>query len=127
MTQDDQGRYKHNDGAARILRAFGYSREGLYAAFSNEAAFRQEIFTCIVLAPLALWLGDTGTERALMLGSLLLVLIVELLNSAIEAIVDRVSMAPHPLSKRAKDIGSAAVLVAIANACVVWVVLLTGG
>ena len=127
MTQDDQGCHKHNDGIGRILRAFGYSREGLAAAFAHEAAFRQEVLACIVLAPLALWLGDSGIERALMLGSLLLVLIVELLNSAIEAIVDRVSMAPHPLSKRAKDIGSAAVLVAIANACVVWVVLLTGG
>ncbi|MCB1907297.1 MAG: diacylglycerol kinase [Rhodocyclaceae bacterium] len=113
---------------ARILRAFGYSRSGLAAAYAHEAAFRQEVLAFVVLAPLALWLGESGIERAVLVGSLLSVLIVELLNSAIEAVVDRVSEERHPLSKRAKDIGSAAVLLAIANACAVWVlVLLPGG
>ncbi|MCB1917361.1 MAG: diacylglycerol kinase [Rhodocyclaceae bacterium] len=127
MTQHEQGAYKRNDGFARIRRAFAYSRSGLAAAFAHEAAFRQEVIAFAMLAPLALWLGDDGLERAVLVASLLLVLIVELLNSAIEAVVDRVSEAPHPLSKRAKDIGSAAVLMAIASAVVVWLLVLTGG
>jgi len=125
---DDQrpGGHKRNDGMARIWRAMGYSREGLVAAFRSEAAFRQELTACLVLGPLALWLGDNGIERALLLASLLLVLIVELLNSAVEAVVDRVSEARHPLSKQAKDIGSAAVLLALAACVAVWALVLAG-
>lgn len=126
MVVDGRGRYKRNDGLARVVRALGYSRAGLASAYAGEAAFRQELAACLLLAPLGLWLGDSGVERALLLGSLLLVLIVELFNSAIEAVVDRVSEELHPLSKQAKDIGSAAVLVAIAAAAATWLLVLAG-
>ena len=111
-------------GFARVISATNYSWAGLKAAFKHEAAFRQELFLCIVLAPVALWLAQTGFERALLLGSLLLVLIVELLNSAIEAVVDRVSDEHHELAGRAKDIGSAAVFVALLNVVVTWALVL---
>jgi len=112
-------------GFARVISATNYSWAGLKAAFKHEAAFRQELFLCIVLAPVALWLAHTGFERALLIGSLLLVLIVELLNSAIEAVVDRVSDDHHELAGRAKDIGSAAVFVALLNVVVTWALVLT--
>ena len=112
-------------GLARVISAAAYSWAGLKAAFKHEAAFRQELFLCIVLAPVALWLAHTGIERALLIGSLLLVLIVELLNSAIEAVVDRVSDDHHELAGRAKDIGSAAVFVALLNVVVTWALVLT--
>jgi diacylglycerol kinase (ATP) len=111
-------------GLTRVINAFGYSMKGLRAAFKHEAAFRQELLLFIVMTPLALWLGSNGIEQALLIGSLFLVLIVELLNSAIEAIVDRVGSEFHELSGRAKDIGSAAVLLSLANVFVVWVLLL---
>ena len=117
---------KRNDGLARIVRAFGYSRAGFAAAFRHEAAFRQELALCGLLAPLGWWLGESGLERALMLGSLMIVLIVELLNSAVEAVVDRVSTEHHPLAKRAKDIGSAAVLLALGNVVLVWGLVVLG-
>ncbi|MCW8918438.1 MAG: diacylglycerol kinase [Gammaproteobacteria bacterium] len=98
--------------------------KGLRAAFVHEAAFRQELLLCVVMTPLALWLGSSGIERALLVGSLFLVLVVELLNSAIEAIVDRVGSEMHELSGRAKDIGSAAVLLSLANVFVVWALVL---
>lgn len=93
---------------------------GLRAAFVNEAAFRQELALFVVMAPLGYWLGSSGVERALLIGSVLLVLIVELLNSAIEAVVDRIGAERHDLSGRAKDIGSAAVFVALLNVAVIW-------
>ena len=102
----------------------GYSISGLAAAARHEDAFRQELMLAAVLVPLGLWLGSSGLERALLVGSVLLVLIVELLNSAIEATVDRVSLDDHSLAKRAKDIGSAAVMLSIVNAAVVWLLLL---
>ncbi|MCB1865105.1 MAG: diacylglycerol kinase [Chromatiales bacterium] len=97
---------------------------GLRTAYANEDAFRQEVFLAIVLIPLALWLPVGMLGKAVMIGSVLLVLIVELLNSAIEAAVDRISLDKHQLSKRAKDIGSAAVFVALVNVVVVWVCVL---
>lgn len=111
-------------GLTRIINAFGYSMKGLKAAWVNEAAIRQEFVLLLGLAPLALWLGQGGVEKALLIGSLLLVLIVELLNSAIEAVVDRFGSELHELSGRAKDIGSAAVFVALLNVVVVWVLVL---
>jgi len=113
-------------GITRVIDATGYSWAGLKAAFKNEAAFRQELALFIILTPLALWLGDSGVERALLIGSLFLVLIVELFNSAIEAVVDRFGGELHELSGRAKDIGSAAVLVAIINVFVVWLLVIAG-
>jgi diacylglycerol kinase (ATP) len=90
----------------------------------HEDAFRVELILVILLAPAALWFGDTGIERALMIGSLVLVLIVELLNSAVEATVDRISFENHRLAKRAKDIGSAAVMLSLVNAGVVWLLII---
>lgn len=113
-------------GIRRIVNAAGYSWAGLRAVFRSEAAFRQELALCVVLVPLACWLEVTRGERALMLASLLLVLIVELFNSAIETIIDRISPEIHPLSKRAKDIGSAAVFLALCMVATVWVVVLLG-
>lgn len=107
-------------GISRVIGAAGYSWKGLCAAFKNEAAFRQELLLLLVLTPVALWLGLDGIDYALLIGSLLLVLIVELLNSAVEAVVDRIGSEQHELSGRAKDIGSAAVFVALANAALIW-------
>jgi len=118
--------FKGKTGLRRILNAFNYSVDGLAAAYRHEDAFRQEIWLTLVAIPLAIWLGDSALARAMMIGSILLVLIVELVNSAIEATVDRVSLERHQLAKRAKDIGSAAVLIALINAAVVWGLLLLG-
>jgi len=118
--------FKGKTGLARILNAAVYSWAGLRAAYRHEDAFRQEIFLLLPLLPLAVYLGDSGIERALMIASLLGVLIVELLNSAVEAAVDRVSLEQHPLIKRAKDMGSAAVMIALLNVVVVWALLLFG-
>ena len=98
--------------------------DGLHAAYKHEIAFRQEIWLALVLIPLAFWLPASHIGKALMIGSVLLVLMVELFNSAIEAVVDRVSLERHELAKRAKDIGSAAVLVSLINALVVWTLVL---
>lgn len=111
-------------GWRRMIHAFGYSMKGLKACFELEEAFRQEVFLLIPLIPLGLWLGTTPVERAMLVGSLLIVLIVELLNSAIEANVDRVGMERHELSGRAKDIASAAVFTSIAFCLVVWALIL---
>ena len=103
-----------------MWRALFYSIDGLKAAFVHETAFRQEVVLAALLIPLALWLPASALGKALMIGSILLVLIVELLNSALEATVDRISLDQHPLAKRAKDVGSAAVLLTLINAGVVW-------
>lgn len=116
--------YKGKTGLRRLLNAFGYSMAGLKAAHQNEDAFRQEVLMAIVLIPLAIYLGHNGMERAVMIASVLLVIIVELLNSSIEATVDRISLENHMLAKRAKDIGSAAVLLSLVNLAVVWGLLL---
>ncbi len=110
----------------RIWNAFRYSLDGLGAAYRNEAAFRQETLLAALLIPLALFLPVSGTGKALMVASVLLVVVVELINSAIEAAVDRISLEQHQLAKRAKDIGSAAVLVALVNTAVVWGLVLYG-
>ncbi len=109
---------------ARVWRAAAYSFAGLRAAVREEAAFRQELALFIVLAPLGLWLGQSGLERALLVGSLMLVLITELLNSALEAVVNRVGSEPHPLSGMAKDMGSAAVFLAMMLVVIVWGLIL---
>ena len=113
-------------GIERLVLASAYSWAGLRAAYAHEEAIRQEALLSLLLIPLSLWLGDNGVERALLLGSWLLVPLMELLNSAIEAAVDRIGEEHHELSGRAKDIGSAVVLVALLNAVVVWWLVLTG-
>ena len=113
-------------GLRRVIDATRYSLAGLAAAARHDDAFRQELVLCAVLAPLGLWLGETGAERALLLGSLLLILIVDLLNSALEAAVDRISLERHLLAGRAKDMGSAAVMLSLVNAGVVWLLVLFG-
>lgn len=112
--------FKGKTGVSRLVNAFGYSVDGFKAAFKHEDAFRQEVFLVIVLVPLGLYLGKTGVEKALLVAVVLLVMIVELFNSAIEAAVDHTSLERHPLAKRAKDIGSAAVFLALTIAASVW-------
>jgi diacylglycerol kinase (ATP) len=112
--------YKGRTGFDRILRATGYSLAGLRAAYSGESAFRQEVWLLIIATPLAFWLGQDWVQIALLLGSLMLVLIVELLNSGIEAAIDRVSFELHDLSKRAKDLASAAVLLSLLLSAGIW-------
>ena len=107
-------------GIKRVIHAAGYSMLGLRAAWKHEAAFRQELSLAVLMTPLGIWLGSNAIEYALLLGSLLLVLIVELLNSAVEAVVDRVSSDHHALSGRAKDIGSAAVFISLGNVMLIW-------
>lgn len=112
--------YKGRTGLHRLIRATGHSIDGLKTAYRGENAFRQEVWLAVVLVPLAFWLGGSWTETALLVGTVLLVLIVELLNSGIEAAVDRVSFEIHDLSKRAKDLASAAVLLALLLCAGVW-------
>ncbi|MEJ2059891.1 MAG: diacylglycerol kinase [Gammaproteobacteria bacterium] len=116
--------YSGNTGLTRIIKAGGYSWKGLKATFKHEAAFRQELALFVILAPIAIWLGHTGLDRAMLIGSLFLILIVELLNSAVEAAIDRFGHEIHKLSARAKDMGSAAVLLSILNAVVIWGLIL---
>ena len=108
----------------RVIRALGYSCRGLRDAFVGEAAFRQEAVLALILTPVAVWLGEDNVERALMIGALLVVLIVELLNSAIEAAVDRMGNERNELSRKAKDFGSAAVFLSLALVVVVWGLML---
>lgn len=112
--------HKSKSGLQRIWRAMSYSLAGFRAALKNEHAFQQEVFLCAALLPVALWLPLSAVERVLLIVSLLVVLAVELLNSAIEAVVDRVSLDDHELSKQAKDFGSAAVFVSLAIVVVTW-------
>ena len=116
--------YKGKTGLRRLINAFGYSISGTLAAFKHEDAFRQEVVLTIVLTPVALYFGETAIDQALMISSLLFIIIVELLNSSIEATVDRISVKHHKLAKRAKDIGSAAVFFSLINATVIWFLLL---
>ena len=118
--------HKGKTGLRRVWNAMFYSTEGLKAAYRHEDAFRQEVLLALLLIPLALFLPTSGLGKALMIASLFLVLIVELLNSAVEATVDRVSLEHHRLAKRAKDIGSAAVMMSLANVAVVWLLVLLG-
>jgi diacylglycerol kinase (ATP) len=123
----EESPFKGKTGVRRVWNALHYSVAGLREALRCEDAFRQEALLASILVPLSLFLPVSGTGRALMIGSVLLVLIVELVNSAIEAAVDRISLDRHHLSKRAKDIGSAAVLLALLNVGVVWACVLSGG
>jgi len=116
--------YKGQTGLRRVISATRNSFDGLAAALRHEDAFRQEMILAAVLVPLGLWLGRTGLERALLVASVLFVLVVELLNSAVEATVDRISFDNHRLAKRAKDIGSAAVMLALATAASVWLLVI---
>ena len=116
--------YSGNKGIARIVRATGYSWQGLRAAYRHEEAFRQETWLCLVLVPLGLYLGDGGLEKALLTASVLLLPLVEILNSALEAIVDRFGEEHHELSGRAKDMGSAAVALAILIMTLTWGLIL---
>lgn len=108
----------------RIIKATQYSWQGLCAAYNHEAAFRQEIWLCLILVPLGLYLGEGGLEKAALVGSVLLIPVVEILNSAIEAVVDRFGDEMHELSGRAKDMGSAAVALVIGLVVVVWILVL---
>ena len=116
--------FKGKTGIKRLANAFTYSVAGTLAAFKHEDAFRQEVILSTVLIPLAIYLGQTAIEQALMIASILLIIIVELLNSSVEATVDRISVKRHKLSKRAKDIGSAAVFFSLVNAAVIWFLIL---
>ena len=111
-------------GCERLRRAAGYSLVGLKAAFNNEQAFRLEVYICCLALPLGLWLGEGRVEKSLLVGSWVLVMICELFNSAIEAVVDRIGPEHHELSGRAKDIASATVMLASALAALVWIMLI---
>lgn len=112
-------------GFGRLINASMWSWSGLKKAFRDEAAFRQETILFFLLGPLGYWLGKSPAEKCLLVGSLLLVLIVELLNSAIETAVDRISEEQHPLAGKAKDMGSAAVFLTLMNVVLVWAITLT--
>ncbi len=118
-------RYKPR-GATRLVRAVGASWRGLRGAFREEAAFRQELAFAALVIPLGAWLGHTGVERALLIGPVLLILVVELINSAIEATVDRIGFERHALAGLAKDIGSAAVFMSFVLFGAVWLLVLLG-
>ena len=115
---DETGHLPRRPG--RILKATVWSLQGLRAAWLHESSFRLEVYLFVVLAPLALWLGADGVERALLVGSMLLVLSAELLNSAVEAVIERYGAEHHELAGRAKDMGSAAVFVLMMNVLLVW-------
>jgi diacylglycerol kinase (ATP) len=117
--------YSGNKGLTRLIKAAQYSWAGARAAYQHEEAFRQEVWGLVCAVPLALWLGEGGVEKALLIGSVLLLLIVELLNSGIEAVVDRIGVEQHLLSGRAKDMGSAAVTMAVVNVIIIWLFILS--
>jgi diacylglycerol kinase (ATP) len=124
-TTHHESPFKGKTGLARIWNALNYSLAGLRAAYKNEDAFRQEVLLALILIPIAIFAPVGTIGRVLMISSVLIVLIAELLNSAIEAAIDRISLDHHRLSKRAKDIGSAAVLLALSNVAVTWALVLT--
>lgn len=116
--------FKGKTGIKRLINAFGYSLSGFKVAFAKEDAFRQEVFLSIILVTVAVYISNSSIELVLLIGSTLLVPIIELLNSAIEATVDRVSLDKHPLAKRAKDIGSAAVFLSLINLIATWLIII---
>ena len=122
----DADRVKPPGGLTRLVNAFFNTLRGFRGAWAEEAAFRQEVGLAVVLVPLGLWLGDSGIERALLVGPVLLVLVVELINSAIEAAIDRIGAERHRLSGLAKDLGSAAVFAAFVIVAVTWALVLLG-
>ncbi|MEJ0087101.1 MAG: diacylglycerol kinase [Pseudomonadota bacterium] len=121
---NDLGDRQKPTGFTRMFRAFGASMKGFSGAYREEAAFRQELVLAVFVIPLGLWLGRSGIERVLLIAPMFIVLIVELLNSAIEATVDRIGLERHSLSGLAKDIGSAAVFLSLTLLAVVWVLIL---
>ena len=123
MMESAQG-FKGKKGFTRLWNALGYSRDGIAAAWHNEAAFREEVLLASIAIPLAIFLGKTGVDRAILISSIILILIVEILNSGLEAVVDKASPEKHELAKRAKDMGSAAVLFSLINAAIVWACIL---
>ena len=116
--------HKGKTGMRRLYNATRYSLDGIRSAIAHEDSFRQELIIAAILVPLGLWLGATGVEKALLVASVLMVLVVELLNTSIEAAVDRISLEDHRLAKRAKDIGSAAVMIALLACGAVWLLVL---
>ncbi|UCH40196.1 MAG: diacylglycerol kinase [Gammaproteobacteria bacterium] len=116
--------YNGNRGLTRVIKATLYSWQGLRAAYRHEEAFRQEIWLCLLMVPLGLYLGQGGVEKALLVASVLMLPLVEILNSALEAVVDRIGDEHHELAGRAKDMGSAAVAIAIAICALTWVLIL---
>ena len=116
--------FKGKTGIKRLINAFGYSLSGFKVAFAKEDAFRQEVYLSIILVTVAILISNSSIELVLLIGSTLLVPIIELLNSAIEATVDRVSLDKHPLAKRAKDIGSAAVFLSLVNLASTWLIII---
>ncbi len=122
----EESPFKGKTGMRRLMNAMGYSWQGFRSAYRHEEAFRQEVLLAAVLVPVTFFFNVGGPARALMVGSVLLVLIVELLNSAVEAAVDRVSLENHRLAARAKDIGSAAVFLSLTNVAAVWGLVLLG-
>lgn len=115
-----------NTGITRIIKAVGYSFDGLRSAFSSEAAFRQELLLFAISMPIALMIAATPTDKALMVGSVFLILIVEIINTAVETTIERISAERHDLSKKAKDLGSAAVFLSLINALMVWAIIIAG-
>ena len=111
-------------GFKRLINACFFSAAGFKATWTHEEAFRQEVILFVISTPLAIWLGQTTVEKLLLIGSVVLVMLVELLNSAVEAVVDRVGFEHHELSGRAKDIGSAAVMMSLAWAGITWALIL---
>ena len=116
--------FKGKTGIKRLINAFGYSLSGFKVAFAKEDAFRQEVYLSFILVTVAILISNSSIELVLLIGSTLLVPIIELLNSAIEATVDRVSLDKHPLAKRAKDIGSAAVFLSLVNLVATWLIII---
>lgn len=116
--------FNGNKGVARIIKAMQFSAQGFSATYRHEEAFRQEVWLSVILLPTGLIVGDTAVEKALLVGSVLVLLLVEILNSALEAVVDRFGQELHELSGRAKDMGSAAVFLAIVNLVTTWLLLL---
>jgi diacylglycerol kinase (ATP) len=126
VTPSGESPHKGKTGLTRIWNALSYSLAGLAAAFRYEPAFRLEVLLAVILIPVALATPVSGLGKAVLIGAVLLTLIVELVNAAIEATVDRISLENHPFAKRAKDIGSAAVLVSLVNLAAVWLLVLFG-
>jgi len=116
--------HQNAKGIKRLINACIFSVAGFKATWTHEEAFRQEVIIFVVSTPIALWLGETTVEKLLLIGSVVLIMLVELLNSAVEAVVDRVGFEHHELSGRAKDIGSAAVMMSLAWAAVTWTLIL---
>lgn len=116
---------ENHTGLTRIYNAFFFSMHGFRACFRTEEAFRQEVYLALIMIPLGFWLGPTMAEKLLLVGVVLLVLLVELLNTAVERAIDRISFEKHDLSKEAKDMGSAAVLIALSYAGMTWALILS--